>query len=88
MTAKDKQIKDGQDAQIILDDPLVIGAFNKILNEGYQQWISTKAIDKDEREALYHQQIAALKFKQVLINTIENGKLLEEERKQEGKANG
>ena len=43
------------------------------------------ATEKDEREALYHQQIAALKFKQVLINTIENGKLLEEERKKEVK---
>ena len=84
-TEKEEQIRDGQNAQVILENPLVVGAFNKILNEGYQQWISTKAIDKDEREALYHQQIAALKFKQVLINTIENGKLLEEERKKEVK---
>ena len=38
--------------------------------------------EKDERESLYHQQIAALKFKQVLINTMENGKLLEQERKE------
>ncbi len=83
---KKEQIRDGQDAKNILENPLVINAFNQILNEGYQQWISTKATENDEREALYHQQIAALKFKQVLINTMENGKLLEEEEK--GKSNG
>ena len=83
---KKEQIRDGQDAKNILENPLVINAFNQILNEGYQKWISTKATENDEREALYHQQIAALKFKQVLINTMENGKLLEEEEK--GKSNG
>ena len=83
---KKEQIRHVQDAKNILENPLVINAFNQILNEGYQQWISTKATENDEREALYHQQIAALKFKQVLINTMENGKLLEEEEK--GKSNG
>ena len=82
MTEKEEQIRDGQDAQIVLENPLVINAFNQILNDGYQQWISRKATQKDERESLYHQQIAALKFKQVLINTMENGKLLEQERKE------
>ena len=79
MTEKEEQIRDGQDAQMVLENPLVINAFNQILNDGYQQWISTKATEKDERESLYHQQIAALKFKQVLINTMENAKLLEQE---------
>ena len=82
MTEKEEQIRDGQDAQMVLENPLVINAFNQILNDGYQQWISAKATEKDERESLYHQQIAALKFKQVLINTMENGKLLEQERKE------
>ena len=77
-TEKEEQIRDGQNAQVILENPLVVGAFNKILNEGYQQWISTKVTDQDEREALYHQQIAALNLNN-LINTMENGKLLEEE---------
>jgi hypothetical protein len=85
MTTKEEQIRDGQGAHEVLENPLIVGAFNKILNEGYQQWISTKAEDKEERENLYHGQIAALKFKQVLINTMENGKLLEEERKREVK---
>ena len=82
MTEKEEQIRDGQDAQNILENILVINAFNQILNYSYQQQISTKATEKDERESLYHQQIAALKFKQVLINTRENGKLLEQERKE------
>ena len=46
MTEKEEQIRDGQDAQIVLENPLVINAFNQILNDGYQQWISTKATEK------------------------------------------
>jgi len=86
MVNKNDQIKEGQDAKAILENPVMVNAFNVILNEGYQKWISTKAEDKEERESLYHSQIAALKVKQVLVNTIENGKLLEEERK--GDKNG
>jgi|TARA_R100000084_G_C4601806_1_gene123623 hypothetical protein len=83
---KEQEINDGREAKTILENPLVINAFNQILNEGYQQWISTKATEKEERESLYHQQIAALKFKQVLVNTMENGKILEQENKE--KKNG
>lgn len=82
MTEKDKQIKEGQDAKMLLENPLLVGAFNQILNEGYQQWISTKPEEKEARESLYHGQIAALKFKSVLIKTMENGQLLEQERKE------
>ncbi len=85
MATKEKQIQEGQEASMLLDNPVITNAFNVILNEGYQKWISTKPEDKEERESLYHGQIAALKFKQVLVNTMENGKLLEEERKLEVK---
>lgn len=85
MATKEQQIHEGQEASMLLDNPVIKNAFNVILNEGYQQWISTKPEEKDARETLYHSQIAALKFKQVLVNTMENGKLLEEERKLEVK---
>jgi|TARA_R110000803_G_scaffold33300_4_gene72994 hypothetical protein len=85
MATKQKQIQEGQDASAILDNEVVTNAFNVILNQGYQDWISTKSEDKEARETLYYGQIAALKFKQVLINTIDNGRLLEEERKLEVK---
>ena len=84
MTDKNDKIKAGQEAQTILDNPLVVGAFNQILNDGYQQWISTKPEDKETRENLYFLQINALKFKQILINTVDSGKIAEQEVK-EGK---
>jgi|TARA_Y100000401_G_scaffold78168_1_gene63788 hypothetical protein len=86
MASKEEDIRDGQQAKELIEHPIMTKAFNVILNEGYQQWISTKPEEKDLRETLYHQQIAALKHKQVLINTMENGKLLEKERQE--KANG
>tara|TARA_R100001530_G_scaffold102067_1_gene70963 strand:+ start:1356 stop:1610 length:255 start_codon:yes stop_codon:yes gene_type:complete len=81
MTEKDKQIQQGQEAESILSNEVMVNAFNVILNQGYQDWVSTKPEDKEVRETLYHSQLAALKLKQVLINTMENGKILEEERK-------
>ena len=70
---KQAQIQAGQDAKLILENPQMVAAFNAVLNNGYQQWISTKPEEKDARETLYHSQVAALKFKQVLINTMEKG---------------
>ena len=79
MADKNDQIKEGQEAKAILENPVMVNAFSAILNEGYQKWISTKSEDKEGRESLYHSQIAALKVKQVLVNTMDNGKLLEAE---------
>ena len=35
MTEKEEQIRDGQDAQMVLENPLVINAFNQIFNLTY-----------------------------------------------------
>ena len=48
---------------------------------GYQQWISTEIKDNETREALYHKQRAILEVKNTLVQTVENGQILEEERK-------
>ena len=78
---KQAQIKDGQDAKLILENPQMIAAFNTVLNNGYQQWISTEIKDTEGREALYHKQRAILEVKNTLVQTVENGQILEEERK-------
>jgi uncharacterized protein YecT (DUF1311 family) len=59
----------------------MIAAFNTVLNNGYQQWISTEIKDTEGREALYHKQRAILEVKNTLVQTVENGQILEEERK-------
>ena len=78
---KEAQIKAGQDAKLLLENPQMIAAFNTVLNGGYQQWISTDIKDTEGREALYHKQRAILEVKNTLVQTIENGQILEEERK-------
>jgi hypothetical protein len=78
---KEAQIKDGQDAKLILENPQMIAAFNTVLNNGYQQWISTEIKDTEGRESLYHKQRAILEVKNTLVQTVENGQILEEERK-------
>ena len=49
---KNQQITEGKHAQELLDNPLLVGAFNQILNDGYQKWISTEASAKEERESI------------------------------------
>jgi len=78
---KQAQIKAGQDAKLLLENPQMIAAFNSVLNNGYQQWISTEIKDTEGREALYHKQRAILEVKNTLVQTVENGQILEEERK-------
>ena len=78
---KEAQIKAGQDAKLLLENPQMIAAFNSVLNNGYQQWISTEIKDTEGREALYHKQRAILEVKNTLVQTVENGQILEEERK-------
>tara|TARA_R100000664_G_scaffold11934_1_gene19188 strand:- start:2114 stop:2371 length:258 start_codon:yes stop_codon:yes gene_type:complete len=81
MTEKDQQIKAGQDAKLLLENPQMVAAFNSVLNNGYQQWISTEIKDTEGREALYHKQRAILEVKNNLVQTVENGQILEDERK-------
>jgi hypothetical protein len=78
---KQAQIKAGQDAKLLLENPQMVAAFNNILTNGYQQWISTEIKDTEGREALYHKQRAILEVKNTLVQTVENGQILEEERK-------
>lgn len=78
---KESAIKAGQDAKLILENPQMVAAFNTVLNNGYQQWISTDIKDTEGREALYHKQRAILEVKNTLVQTVENGQILEEERK-------
>ena len=78
---KESAIKAGQDAKLLLENPQMVAAFNSVLNNGYQQWISTDIKDTEGREALYHKQRAILEVKNTLVQTVENGQILEEERK-------
>ena len=78
---KQAEIQAGQDAKLILENPQMVAAFNAVLNNGYQQWISTEIKDNETREALYHKQRAILEVKNILVQTVENGQILEEERK-------
>lgn len=76
---KQEQIKAGHDAKLLLENPQMVSAFNTVLNSGYQQWISTDIKDTEGREALYHKQRAILEVKNTLVQTIENGQILEED---------
>lgn len=76
---KQEQIAAGQEAKMLLENPQLVKAFNIIINTGYQQWISTDIKDTEVREALYHKQRAILEVKNTLVQTIENGQILEED---------
>tara|TARA_B100001769_G_C22102852_1_gene595544 strand:+ start:1254 stop:1508 length:255 start_codon:yes stop_codon:yes gene_type:complete len=81
MVDKEKEIREGQNAKALLEDPLLIKSYEVIQNDIFQKWIRTEIVDKDGREALYHSIRGVLTAQNVLVNTMENGKILEEERK-------
>tara|TARA_R100001460_G_C3480822_1_gene168269 strand:+ start:270 stop:524 length:255 start_codon:yes stop_codon:yes gene_type:complete len=81
MADKDAQIREGQDAKTLLENPLLIKSYEVIQNDTFQKWIRTDIGETDVRESLYHQLRGILTAQNVLVNTMENGKILEEERK-------
>ena len=77
---KEAAIQAGNEAKLLLENPQLVKAFNLVLNDGYQQWISTNIADTNGREALYHKQKAILDVKNVLVQTVDNAELLKEEK--------
>ncbi len=49
MADKDSQIKEGQDAERLLTDPLLIKSYEVIQNDIFQQWIRTDIEESNKR---------------------------------------
>jgi len=79
MTDKDNAIAEGQDAERLLKDPLLIKSYEIIQNDIFQQWIRTEIGETEKRESLYHSLRGVLTAQNVLVNTVENGKIVSNE---------
>ena len=53
MADKESAIKEGQDAERLLTDPLLIKSYEVIQNDIFQQWIRTDIEEASKRESLY-----------------------------------
>jgi len=81
MADKESAIKEGQEAERLLTNPLLIKSYEVIQNDTFQQWIRTEIGETDKRESLYHSIRGVLTAQNVLVNTMENGKIVENELK-------
>ena len=81
MADKESAIKEGQEAERLLTNPLLIKSYEVIQNDTFQQWIRTNIGETDKRESLYHSIRGVLTAQNVLVNTMENGKIVEKELK-------
>ncbi len=81
MVDKESAIKEGQDAERLLTDPLLIKSYEVIQNDIFQQWIRTDIEEASKRESLYFSLRGVLTAQNVLVNTMENGKIVENELK-------
>jgi len=79
MTDKDNAIAEGQDAERLLKDPLLIKSYEVIQNDIFQQWIRTEIGETEKRESLYYSLRGVLTAQNVLVNTVENGKIVSNE---------
>jgi len=81
MADKETQIRKANNAKRLLEDPLLIKSYEVIQNDIFQQWIRTEIAETEKRESLYHSLRGVLTAQNVLVNTMENGKVLEEQAK-------
>ena len=79
MADKEKEIREGQNAKTLLEDPLLIKSYEVIQNDIFQQWIRTDIEEASKRESLYFSLRGVLTAQNVLVNTMENGKIVEKE---------
>jgi hypothetical protein len=79
MADKDNAIREGQEAERLLKDPLLIKSYEVIQNDIFQQWIRTEIMETEKRESLYHSLRGVLTAQNVLVNTVESGKIVQEE---------
>jgi hypothetical protein len=79
MANKEDQIKEGNDAKRLLEDPLLIKSYEVIQNDIFQQWIRTDIEESKKRESLYFSLRGVLTAQNVLVNTMENGKIVKNE---------
>ena len=79
MADKEKEIREGQNAKALLEDPLLIKSYEVIQNDIFQQWIRTEIEESSKRESLYFSLRGVLTAQNVLVNTMENGKIVEHE---------
>jgi len=64
-----------------LAPPLLIKSYEVIQNDIFQQWIRTDIEEASKRESLYFSLRGVLTAQNVLVNTMENGKIVENELK-------
>ena len=83
MSEKEKAIQLRIEAKELLENPILRDAFKTMLDGNYKAWINTNAEDRETRDSCYFKQRAVLELQQTLINVAENGKILQEEKKQE-----
>ena len=81
MADKESAIKEGQEAERLLTNPLLIKSYEVIQNDTFQQWIRTDIEESSKRESLYFSLRGVLTAQNVLVNTMENGKIVENELK-------
>lgn len=62
----DEQIARAHRARAILDDPLVVEAFEALEREAFQAWRNSTALDTDKREVVHAEMRALAAFKQKL----------------------
>ena len=60
---KQAQIEAGEQAKLLLENPLLVKAFSEIMNSTYNDWLSTDINDSEGRENLFHRQVAILQVK-------------------------
>lgn len=70
-------IRDGQEAERLLNDPLLLHAFELIEKDIQDQWLNSPARDVDGREKLHLMTKLLHRLKGQLQSVVENGQIMQ-----------
>ena len=72
---EEQEIRRGEDASRILNEPVFKDSMEKIKKTILDQWGATGAQKTEEREWLWHHYQAALRFEEILTSVMNTGKM-------------
>jgi hypothetical protein len=85
MTAEE-ELRHAEQARQIIETPIVKDTLDMMERELYEAWLSTPARDPEGRDWIWRQAVVTRKFRDVLLGTMEMGKLAQEKIKQQKEA--
>lgn len=77
------ELRRAEQARQVIETPIVKDTLDMMERELYEAWLATPARDQEGRDWIWRQAVVARKFRDILLGTMESGKLAQDRIKEQ-----